>query len=470
MDTRTKKLFTLLVLAFLAVPGTAEAQDPPEVGSATALGLGSMTEARLSEAALWNPALAGIFDGPMSSWSILGLDLEPGDIDTNIGLYSHIPELRSFIFFPVDEELKELATEISSDGDMSGSRRIEGKVQWVGIHSRDLLISATSQAYGWVTIPERVAGIIRGEESARFDPVTEEEIGVLTREPTEYSIISTLAIAKGMDAGDLPLLGRTWLGASVKGAMVHDRVYGRFLYEDATVLIPEDTLGFGPTGVEAEPGELGAVYDELALPGARIYSTDIGIVFHPRPYLLASVSANNIFQKVYLGDRSIEWRRLAFAGQDTLGANYGFSGAQNLTQEIIASLREQGSDIPILADHAAATTHLSPRLRMGLSLDTEMGRFVGGYAIPLAETDGMFHRSQDKFTLAYVDPNSRWKPRASYSVREDGSIAISLGALHGFCTDRWGLSAGYVRVPRAPDSFTLGVSWGRGEAPCGRYR
>ncbi len=57
-----------LVLAAAALGSSAvQAQRPLNVGTATGLGGTAATEARRADAVLWNPALVGIYDGPLSS-------------------------------------------------------------------------------------------------------------------------------------------------------------------------------------------------------------------------------------------------------------------------------------------------------------------------------------------------------------------------------------------------------------------
>lgn len=451
-----------LVLGLL--PTALAGQRPLSIGTAAGYGLAALTEARTSEASLWNPALAAIFDGPMSSFTLLGLTMEPTSIGTTRALVEEGFRFSEPTAAPVSADLRDLAGKLSHGEDV----RLNVQALWVGIHSRDLLITLSSQGYGTFSLPERASGIIRGEETARRRPLSAPEFEQMDEHVERHAAASILAVAKGQDLGRVPLLGRTWVGGTLKAGYVHRNSRASYQYRDETVLIPSDSLG-GAAGasVDAEAGAYGLAYDEYVVRSAQVYSLDAGIVFNPRPYALLSLNLANLFQKAAIGSGAIEHRQVVVAGRDSVGRTYAFSRTQRLTREDIdagsASRRR-------LIDGLARSTHFAPVATVGASVDTRMGRLMGGLTVPLETEPALFRPSLDRFSVAYQSLDSPLRPRVSYSVRFDGSVAITGGLQKGFCGDRWAVEAGWVRVPQQPDGVTIGLSWSRGGGPCGQFR
>ena len=54
----------------------AAAQQPLSIGTAAGLGDAAVTEARRTDALLWNPALLGVYDGPLASYTVLAVDAD----------------------------------------------------------------------------------------------------------------------------------------------------------------------------------------------------------------------------------------------------------------------------------------------------------------------------------------------------------------------------------------------------------
>lgn len=72
----------VVCLGFL--PVSLFGQRPLHLGTAAGVGLGAVTEARQFDALGWNPALLGVWDGPLHSASWLAVDI--GDLPTAKGL------------------------------------------------------------------------------------------------------------------------------------------------------------------------------------------------------------------------------------------------------------------------------------------------------------------------------------------------------------------------------------------------
>lgn len=454
----------LLVFCALALsdPRSLEAQQPSPSGSAAGYGLAAMTEARLSEAALWNPALAGIFDGPMSSFSLLQVGIEPGDWGrlrpfVNIG--------RRLVDDPVgviDHEMGSLFEALRSD-DALARLRAGGVVQWVGLHSRDVLISLSSQASLDYRIPGVALDIVTSPEATTelpdYDPQLLDQVS--TR-----MLATTLAVAKGTDLGRLPQLGRTWVGLTAKATLVHEHALGGFQFVDAAILVSDSEGRPLDPNTRVMENEIGVQYSEVALRNARIYAVDVGFVSNPWPPVLVSVAIANLLQVATLSPDPDDFysRAIGFAGRDSLGLGRAFTNRETL--DLTAEHRPWFVD----GEYLARATHFTPVIRGGLSVDTRQGRFILGAAIPLEREYSLDRRSLDEYTVAWQSLSSATRPRIAYTRRLDGTSGIMYGAQRGYCADRLAWSVGWFRRPGGEHSFNVTLGWSRGRAPCGHFR
>jgi hypothetical protein len=458
MSLRTSLL--VATLAALPVAAPLGAQATASIGTAAGLGTAAMTEARQAEAALWNPALAGIFDGPISSVSLLGFSVEPGAVPV-------LPSIARLGYGLRGDTTISLTPAVRSAlGDWPGAGsaaryRGEGTVQWVGVHSRSLLLSLSSHGYQHARLPSRAARIAAGDEDALFSAIAQEEHAAALDLRSHRGAYTVLAVAKASDLGLLPLFGRTWVGVTGKGALVHDHAYGEVSMAPAAALLAAHGMAL-PAGARAEAGQLGALYQERGVGRARIYGVDVGIVSHPLNPVLFSLAFANVYQYASLDQGVAYERTVVFGGTDTEG--------QPLAQSRYVRSEAIDDEVRLRSiEDLARRTHFLPVLRAGASLDTNMGRFLVGGALPMEREDAIDRYAHDRYSLAFqADGPSRG--RISYSRRFDDSRKVAIALQSGTCEGRMTFEAGYLQVPDASPSFTIGASWSRGFAPCGLFR
>ncbi|HWK89217.1 MAG TPA: hypothetical protein VNP72_04455, partial [Longimicrobium sp.] len=188
------------MMAVLAGIAPLGAQLPPSLGTAAGLAGTAVTQARRADAALWNPALVGIYDGPLRTTSLAGLDapiLPGGDgfaAASRLGLLSGRVE---------EDRFDVLAAPMLWN---SGSTEAAVQVRWAAIQSRDLAITLDTRYASAGGVPEGLARAlgVRGVEPA-----------VWQSEATSRSLTSVLTVARGMYLGEVPVFGRLWAGAGV---------------------------------------------------------------------------------------------------------------------------------------------------------------------------------------------------------------------------------------------------------------
>src|SRR5690606_35547939 len=123
-------------------------------------------------------------------------------------------------------------------------------------------------------------------------------------------------------------------------------------------------------------------------------------------------------------------RGIAFAGHDADGNGRAFAGASPL--DVTAEEKPWLAD----AEYLARATHFTPVARVGVSIETQMGRFIGGYALPLEREYALDRASLDEYSFGWQSTSHPLKPRVVYTRRIDGSSGIMTGVQRGFCTDR----------------------------------
>src|SRR5690606_20431349 len=202
MNITTRAVVFGLLAFFLFAASPLAGQQPLPMGTGAGGGLGAMTEARLSETASWNPALAAIFDGPMTSISLLGVHIEPGSAKLAHDLTRTGWRLIGSPVSVIGDRERTLLRDWRS-GDGMSRLRAGATVHWIGLHSRDLLIALASYASLNLNVPHPLLTEMIGESATAIDATA-------TREPRR-SIVSVLSVAKGSDLGLLPYLGRTWV-------------------------------------------------------------------------------------------------------------------------------------------------------------------------------------------------------------------------------------------------------------------
>ena len=110
-----------------------------------------MDQARRADAILWNPALVGVYDGPVRSSSLLGIDA------------GHIPGSDGV---KASARLGLLSGRVEDDrfGSISGTLPWGGsqlqaatQVRWVAVQSRDFALSLDSRYGAYADLPENLA-------------------------------------------------------------------------------------------------------------------------------------------------------------------------------------------------------------------------------------------------------------------------------------------------------------------------
>lgn len=463
MRFRHSHLHLVLFFACLVfVPGTLLAQQPISTGSASAYGLGAMTEARLSEAALWNPALAGIFDGPMSSFTLLQFELEAGNPTPLYALARLGQRFGGGSVLVVDSRTRSFLGDLRSD-DVLTRLRAGGVIHWLGLHSRDVLISLSSRAALDFRIPVVVLDVITGPDRMfdlpEYDPHLLEQASVRT-------LSTTLAVAKGSDLGRIPYLGRTWAGVTAKATLVHEHALGGFRFGDGIAMATDSEGRPLDSSALVLNNEIGVLYNEISLRDTRVYGVDAGIVFSPWAPVLISASVANLLQVATLSPalNDLYGRTIGFAGRDSLDNGRAFVHEGVL--DLWASNRPWYTD----GEYLARATHFTPIFRGAMSIDTRQGRFLIGIGFPLERAYSLDRAALDEYSVGWQSLSSPARPRLVYTRRLDGTSGVLYGTQRGYCSDRLAWSAGWFRRSWGEHTFSVSLGWSRGRAPCGQFR
>lgn len=457
MNITTRAVVFGLLAFFLFAASPLAGQQPLPLGTGAGGGLGAMTEARLSEAASWNPALAAIFDGPMTSISLLGVHIEPGSAKLAYDLTRMGWRLIGSPVSVIGDRERTLLRDWRS-GDGMSRLRAGATVHWIGLHSRDLLISLASYAILDLNAPDPVLSAMIGESATAIDATAIKE--------SRRSIVSVLSVAKGSDLGLLPYLGRTWVGATFKAGYVHDHAIGRFGYIDPSLVAFDDNGEPLDPAVSFRDDETAGFYSEVGVQGARIYGVDVGAVINPAPPILVSVTLANALQKASfdVAAEDLYGRTIAVAGEDEQGRGRAFT--DRFLLDTTAEEKPWLSD----AETLARSTHFTPLLRVGASIDTRSGRLIGGLSVPLEREHSLDRTSLDEYSFGWQSTSHRLQPRLVYTRQLDGSSGVLASIQRGFCSARLALGAGYMRRPHQGHTVNLTVSWSHGSGPCGRFR
>jgi hypothetical protein len=381
----------LAAAAFLcSVAATSHAQQPLAVGSATALGDAAVTEARRTDAA-WNPALAAIYDGPLSSYSLLAVDLSAAPAG------SWARPARSLGLDGLPSVLGRLGAHGAGGGAFGA-----GGVQWLATQHREFVISISSHYVAGGGIPEAI-GASFGDAPAAAPS---------GGDSTVRASSTVLAITRGAYLGKLPLLGGLWLGATAKGWWVHS--YARGAFRAST------------------PGE--DVYREVVLRNVPGYGLDLGVVAQPVERVSLGASVTNVFSAAVRpknGPRVRTVSVLPGEGGVEVTASYGpFLGTADDSTEDAGLARDlwESASFPAV-------------LRAGGTVETDAGSFSAAARSTLSEGGLDPEWDAARYTLAYRGP-AAFPVSASYAYG-NWAKTVGLGVRVGGCQRRWNL--GLVR-------------------------
>ncbi len=387
-----------------AWPAPAPAQRAPSLGTATALGDAAVTESRRSDAVLWNAAAVGIYDGPLSSYTLLATDLAalagPG--------WSGPAERLGLTGLPARAGwLGRLP------GAGAGAGVGEGQVEWIGTQVRGFAVTAATT---WLSAGDVPAAIGAALGADRVEtPVAADS--------TVRAVASTVAVARGIYAGRLPLLGRVWLGATGKGWLAHSYARGAFS--------------------SAEPGV--DVFRETVFRNIPGWGVDVGVLAEPLPRLRVGAAVSNVLTGSWRPERGARVREVSVipAGD----------GAE-VSATISPYLGENDGSVEAGLAAALWRSAIYPTvLRAGATAETGAGAVSFAASTTLREGGLDPRLGAAPFTVAFAGAG-RFPVRASYAWG-DSLRRVSLGTRLGGCRRSW--SAGMTRGS-APWGTSLGLS------------
>lgn len=398
------RVLVLLLIAVISA-SPASGQLPPSLGTAAGLSGTAVTQARRSDAVLWNPALVGIFDGPERTTSLLAIDAAalPGvdgfNAAARLGLLSGRAE---------EDRLGLLARPLVWGG---GSPELVAIVRWVAIQSRDLTVTLETRSSAHADVPQGLARElgVRGVDPEVWEP------GQGSR-----SLTSVLALGRGAYLGELPVLGRMWAGAAVKGWWAHEFATGAFLADVPDV----------------------PVYRETVLGNAGGVGVDAGVAGWARGRIWYGLSVSNLYSTTFSPGRAPRTR--------TVEVIVDPGGGVEFRESFGAEIRDDDPDAAAVlrAEQLWDDTRFPSVLRAGVAWEGRWGtvavaaseRIAGGGLDPRA--------AEPSRSVAWQDTGHRF--RASYGSGAGGP-AIAAAVSAGRCDRRW--TAGLRR-----SSYGLGLS------------
>ena len=404
-----RSLLLVPVLLLASAPVRAAAQLPSGLGTASGLAGTAVTGARRADAALWNPALVGVYDGPQRTTSLLGLDaavLPGGDafrVAARLGLVSGRAEEPRFGFLAGPLFWR------------SGSPEAVAQVRWAAVQSRDLALSLDTRFAADADVPAGLAGALGARGVA---PDVWQEAG------TSRSLSSVLTVARGAYLGELPVLGRLWAGGAAKGWWVHEFATGRF---EADLPAAE-------------------VYRETVLGNAGGVGVDAGVAGLARGRLWYGLSVSNLYQTSFRPRRAPRTRTVEAVPQ---------GGGVELRQSFGPEIRDDDPD-PEAVQRAGAlwdATRFPTVLRAGVAVEVPWGTLAGAVSERLRGGGLDPAGVEPGRSLAWNDPARR--VRLSYGWG-GGRSTVAAAVSAGRCDRRW--TAGVRRTAGAGYGVQLDLS------------
>ncbi|MDB4952270.1 MAG: hypothetical protein JWM27_4919 [Gemmatimonadetes bacterium] len=400
----------LSTVALVAVASPLRAQLPASMGTAAGLAGTAVTEARRADAAAWNPALLGIYDGPVRTTSILGVDagaLPGGEIfgaAARLGLVGGHVE----------------ATRLGSLGKRipwgASSLDAAAQVRWVAIQSRDLGITVDTRYATSGAVPTALAADL-GARGVGPD--------VWQERPVSRSLTSVLTVGKGRYLGELPVLGRVWTGVAVKGWWAHTVARGSF---EADLPSAE-------------------VYRETVLGNAGGAGADAGVAGFAAGRLWYGLSVTNVYATSFRPGRGPRTRAVQ--------AEVAADGGLTLHETLSPVIADDDPDAVAVA-HAKDLwdeTRFPSVLRVGAAWQAGWGTLAAA-ASETIRSGGLDPSGVEApRSVAWHDAASRF--RLAYGWGKDRSIAEAAFSL-GRCDRRW--TAGFRRAAGGSYGLTLDLS------------
>lgn len=398
---RMNRRIPLLAPLLLALPGAAIAQTPAGTGTAAGLGQAAVTEARRADAVLWNPALVGIYDGPLQTAQLLSVDVDripDGGWLTGTAALGALsgsasdPFAREYAFVPAGQ----------------GGDRISARVVWGAVQSHDLALSVSTHLLQEGSLPAGLRAALTGEmtpggsaaglSAAPAPPylAAAPESDEAPLGETRRAVVSVAALSRGWYLGSYPALGQLWLGGTAKVWLAHGFAGGRFLAD-----LPRHE-----------------VYDEISVRDAPGVGLDVGLAGRIAGVVRYGVSLANVYEASFTPSRSPRVRTVSVRG----GAG-GYVVEESFGPEQPAG--EEGA-------HSERTRRLWDEaifpavLRAGASVDTPVGSWSAAYARTL-RGGGLAERLRAPYTLAWRG-TGRLPVRVSHGFgAEEEVTAVGLG-------------------------------------------
>jgi hypothetical protein len=384
----------------------AAAQQPLSIGTAAGLGDAAVTEARRTDALLWNPALLGVYDGPLASYTVLAVDADALPARSWRGP-AHTLGL---------DGLPPRAGWMAPGIRGTGAGVAAGRVQWFATQHRDFALGLSTHYQAAGSIPEPIARSLGGE--SRFE-------APVAADSTLRSAVTVLAVGRGAHVGDLPLLGALWLGATAKGWWVHSYGRGAFL--------------------AGEPGE--DVYRETVIRDVPGYGLDLGILAQPVDRVRFGASVSNAISGVFRPGKGPRVRVVSILPAAGGGADVTVTQTPHLgtDDEDTEDARRARALWESLAHDAV--------LRVGTTVETDVGSVAASVRTRLREGGVDPAVGDTPYTLAFAG-TAVLPLHLSYGWGGEGS-SVSAGVRLGRCERRWSVA---ITRRSAPWGTTYGMS------------
>lgn len=403
--------------ALCCVPCAAvTAQQPLSIGTAAGLGDAAVTEARRTDALLWNPALVGVYDGPLSSYTALAVDFDalPAAAWTRPARALGVDGLPGRAGWPG----------VRFGGGEAGLAA--GAVQWLATQHRDFVLGLSSHHAAAGTVPGPIAQALGGGSGLA---------GPVAPDSTMRSTATVLALARGAHVGRVPLLGGLWLGATAKGWWVHEYARGSFLSQ--------------------EPGD--EVYRETAIRDVPGYGLDLGLLAQPAERIRIGASVTNLVSGAFRPRKGPRVRVASIVPRESGEAEV------TETQSPFLGTEDDGTEDARRARALWDAFGYPAVLRVGATVESDAGSLSAALRTPVSEAGLEPELEAGPYTLAYAGPGTL-PVRLSYAWGGEGR-ALSAGVRLGACQRRWTLAvvhrtSGWGTTYGASASLTVGSAAG----------
>jgi hypothetical protein len=366
----------------------ANAQQPLSIGTAAGLGDAAVTEARRTDALRWNPALGGVYDGPLSSYTALAVDFQA------LPAAAWTRPARSLGLDGLPGRAAWLRPRFGG----SEAAFAAGSVQWLATQHRDFVLGLSSHHAAAGAVPGSIAQALGGDGGLA---------GPLPPDSTMRSTASVLALARGAHVGRVPLLGTLWMGATAKGWWVHEYARGSFLGD--------------------EPGE--EIYRETAIRDVPGYGLDLGLLAQPAERIRVGASVTNLVSGAFRPRKGPRVRVVSILpGED---------GEADVTetQGPFLGTEDDGTEDARRARALWESFGYPVVLRLGATVESDVGSFSAAARTPVRDGGLDPELAAGPYTLAYAGPGSL-PVHLSYAWGGEGR-ALSAGVRLGTCERRW---------------------------------